>query len=53
MSKRILGRQYQVGQPVVEAEVVRTLSTSRSTIREGFSMLASGGVIELAIIAVR
>ena len=48
ISKRIVRRQYQVGQRLVEAELVREFGVSRSTIREALKMLASSGVVELS-----
>lgn len=47
ISKRILRRQYQIGQRLVEAELVREFGVSRSTVREALKMLAFSGVVEL------
>lgn len=47
ITKRILRREYQVGQRVIEAELVREFAVSRSTVREALKMLASSGVVEL------
>lgn len=47
ISKGILRRQYQVGQRLVEAELMRAFEVSRSTVREALKMLAASGVVEL------
>ncbi|RJF95429.1 GntR family transcriptional regulator [Noviherbaspirillum saxi] len=48
VSRRIVRRHYQVGQRLVEAELVREFGVSRSTVREALKMLASSGVVELS-----
>ena len=45
--KRLLRRQYSVGDRLVEMELAQELQVSRSTIREAMKMLASRGVVEI------
>ncbi|HJV86978.1 MAG TPA: GntR family transcriptional regulator [Noviherbaspirillum sp.] len=47
IGKRILRRQYQVGQRLVEADLMRDFGVSRSTVREALKTLAASGVVEL------
>jgi DNA-binding GntR family transcriptional regulator len=47
ISKRILRRQYQVGQRLVEPDLMHEFGISRSTVREALKILAASGVIEL------
>lgn len=47
ITKRLLRREYSVGQRLVEAELTESLGVSRSTVREALKILASRGVVEL------
>ena len=47
ITKRLLRREYGVGQRLVEAELTDSLGVSRSTVREALKILASSGVVEL------
>jgi DNA-binding GntR family transcriptional regulator len=47
ISKGILRRQYVVGQRLIEADLMRDLGVSRSTVREALKILAANGVVEL------
>lgn len=48
ISKGILRRRYVVGQRLVEADLMRELGVSRSTVREALKILATNGVVELS-----
>lgn len=47
ITKRLLRREYSVGQRLVEAELTQSLAVSRSTVREALKILASKGVVEI------
>lgn len=47
ITKRLLRREFGVGQRLVEAELTDSLGVSRSTVREALKILASSGVVEL------
>lgn len=47
ITKRLLRREYSVGQRLVEVELTDSLGVSRSTVREALKILASRGVVEL------
>jgi DNA-binding GntR family transcriptional regulator len=48
ISKRILRRQFVVGQRLVEADLMSEFEVSRSTVREALKMLATSGIVELS-----
>lgn len=48
ISKGILRREYVVGQRLIEADLMRDLGVSRSTVREALKILATNGVVELS-----
>jgi DNA-binding GntR family transcriptional regulator len=47
IGKRILQRKFEVGQRLVEADLMREFGVGRSTVREALKSLASGGIVEL------
>jgi DNA-binding GntR family transcriptional regulator len=47
VTRKLLRREYQVGQRLVEAELTQQMNVSRSTVREALKILASRGVVDI------
>lgn len=47
ITKKLLRREYAVGQRLIEADLTEELGVGRSTVREALKILASRGVVEI------